>query len=91
MKLDIQVDPNFTGTLQEAQQYPSAVRLDGVCHVELEKPMKTKGLLIQFTGILKIDVRKGLTLNPDASDGKQVLCSHSYCIHGTNYLLLSVA
>ena len=72
MKLDIEVDPNFTGTLQDTHHHPGTVRLDGVCHVELERPMKTRGFFIQFTGILKVDVRRGLILNPDTTDGKSV-------------------
>ncbi|KAI9287995.1 hypothetical protein BC943DRAFT_357716 [Umbelopsis sp. AD052] len=68
MKLDIQIDPNFTGTLQDSPEHQGTTRLDGVCHLEIDKPMKTKGLLVQFMGILKIDVRRGITLKADVSD-----------------------
>lgn len=70
MKLDIQIDPNFTGTLQDSPSHQGTTRLDGVCHLEIDKPMKTKGLMVQLIGILKIDVRRGITLKADVSDGK---------------------
>ncbi|KAI8579110.1 hypothetical protein K450DRAFT_281173 [Umbelopsis ramanniana AG] len=68
MKLDIQIDPTFTGTLQDSPSQQGTTRLDGVCHLEIDKPMKTKGLMVQFIGILKIDVRRGITLKADVSD-----------------------
>jgi hypothetical protein len=84
MKLDIQIDPTFTGTLQDSPSHQGTTRLDGVCHLEIDKPMKTKGLMVQFIGILKIDVRRGITLKADVSDGKYMSCHPTFI--PTSYL-----
>jgi hypothetical protein len=69
MKIEIEVESGFTGILQESTYDGDNIQLNGICHLQLEKPLKTRGISIQFLGILKVDVRKGLSLNTESSDG----------------------
>ncbi|KAH8550151.1 hypothetical protein BGW37DRAFT_558686 [Umbelopsis sp. PMI_123] len=84
MKLDIRIDPAFTGTLQDTPPNYGTIRLDGVCHLELDKSIKTKGIHIQFIGIVKIDVRQGITIKADASDAieRRMLVDEKHYLQG---------
>ncbi|KAJ2956420.1 hypothetical protein NQZ79_g7741 [Umbelopsis isabellina] len=92
MKIDIELDSGFTGILQESAYDGDNIQLNGICHLQLEKPLKTRGISIQFMGILKVDVRKGLSLNTEASDAieKRILAEDCQFLSGDGTFIFTI-